>query len=144
MYSLTSLFLQAGDAALFNLSLLTSDVYALIFAFFIEHVTPNWLYFMAFTVIFGGLICYHAQPVPTKAHTLRLDILDEGGFDLGGSPGQGVWMDGRAEGQPSEFFKLREACGNSGSTYCGSGEGMSDCSATGSLSSTPDYDLWSL
>ncbi|CAN0300855.1 unnamed protein product, partial [Laminaria digitata] len=44
MYSWTSLFLLAGDAAMFNLSLLTSDVYALVFAFFVEHVTPNWLY----------------------------------------------------------------------------------------------------
>ena len=69
MYSWTSLFLLAGDAALFNLSLLTSDVYALIFAFFIEHVTPNWLYFLAFTVIFAGLICYHTQPVPCLLYT---------------------------------------------------------------------------
>lgn len=144
MYSWTSLFLQAGDAAMFNLSLLTSDVYALIFAFVVEHVTPNWLYFLAFTVIFGGLICYHAQPLPTKAHTLRLDILHGDAFDLGESPGQGMWLDGRAEGVPGEFFKLREPSGNSGSTYCGSGEGMSDCSITGSLSPTPDYDLWSL
>lgn len=144
MYSWTSLFLLAGDAALFNLSLLTSDVYALIFAFFIEHVTPNWLYFLAFTVIFAGLICYHTQPVPTKAHVLRLDILHGDAFDLGGSPGQGLWLDGHAEGSPCEFFKLREPCGNSGSTYYGSGEGMSDCSGTGSLSPTPDYHLWSL
>src|SRR5690349_13339001 len=33
MYTQTSLFLCTGDAALFNLSLLTSDLYAVLFAF---------------------------------------------------------------------------------------------------------------
>lgn len=67
MYSWTSLFLQASDAALFNLSLLTADIYALIFAYIVEHNIPSWIYFVAFAVIFTGLLVYHAQPPVTKA-----------------------------------------------------------------------------
>ncbi|CAM9202490.1 unnamed protein product [Scytosiphon promiscuus] len=79
MYSWTSLFLLAGDAALFNLSLLTSDVYALLFAYVVEQITPDWLYFVAFAVIFWGLIVYHLQPPPTSADpSLRLDFLGGG------------------------------------------------------------------
>jgi Solute carrier family 35 len=40
-----------SDSALFNLSLLTSDLYGLLFAYFIEGKRLSWLYFVSFAVI---------------------------------------------------------------------------------------------
>jgi Solute carrier family 35 len=42
---------QQSDSALFNLSLLTSDLYGLLFAYFIEGKRLSWLYFVSFAVI---------------------------------------------------------------------------------------------
>lgn len=71
MYSLTSLFLTVSDSTNFNLSLLTSDIYAVIFSFFIFHRMVNWLYFVAFAVIFLGLLFYghEEQPMPKRDKT---------------------------------------------------------------------------
>lgn len=71
LYTWTSFFLKGGDAAMFNISLLTSDIYALVFAIFVEHATLNWLYFAAFVLIFLGIVLYHSQPIPTKAEESR-------------------------------------------------------------------------
>jgi Solute carrier family 35 len=40
-----------GDAALFNLGLLTSDMYGMLFAYFIEKQSFSWLYVLAFAII---------------------------------------------------------------------------------------------
>ncbi|CAM9417503.1 unnamed protein product [Discosporangium mesarthrocarpum] len=61
LYSWTSLFLQVGDAALFNLSLLTADAYTLIFAYVVEHVSLHLTYFAAFLLIGAGLVVYHSE-----------------------------------------------------------------------------------
>lgn len=119
MYSWTSLFLQAGDAAMFNLSLLTSDVYALLFAFLVEHVTPDSLYFVAFAVIFCGLVLYHFQPAPTKVLTEGVELIvgdleGEGGVDM--SPENGL-SPGYPSGKENIFFVEQEVSRNSG-TYC--------------------------
>jgi solute carrier family 35, member F1/2 len=58
MYSTTSFFLKTSDAALFNLSLLTSDVYAVIFAFFMYGDSVHWLYYVAFSLTASGLVVY--------------------------------------------------------------------------------------
>jgi solute carrier family 35, member F1/2 len=64
MYINTSAFLQQGDAILFNLSLLTSDVYAVIFSYFITgHLVP-WMYFFAFFLVAVGLYTYHSEKPP--------------------------------------------------------------------------------
>lgn len=64
MYTNTTSFLQHGDAVLFNLSLLTSDVYAVIFTYFFSGYLVSWLYFIAFGLVIVGLIIYHSQPAP--------------------------------------------------------------------------------
>lgn len=51
MYINTTIFLQSNDAILFNLSLLTSDVYAVIFTYFYEGYLVSWLYFIAFSLV---------------------------------------------------------------------------------------------
>ncbi|CAE8606459.1 unnamed protein product, partial [Polarella glacialis] len=44
MYVLTSVFLVSADAALFNLSLLTSDVYSVLFSYIVQHQRFGWTY----------------------------------------------------------------------------------------------------
>ena len=58
MYSAASLFLRTSDAALFNLSLLTSDIYAVIFSYFVFGATVHWLYYVAFALTGTGLVVY--------------------------------------------------------------------------------------
>lgn len=58
MYSTTSFFLRTSDAALFNLSLLTSDIYAVIFAFVVYGDSVHWLYYIAFSLTASGLVLY--------------------------------------------------------------------------------------
>jgi solute carrier family 35 protein F1/2 len=64
MYTNTTAFLQHGDAVLFNLSLLTSDVYAVVFTYFFSGYLVSWLYFVAFALVIVGLVLYHSQPAP--------------------------------------------------------------------------------
>jgi drug/metabolite transporter (DMT)-like permease len=64
MYTNTTAFLQHGDAVLFNLSLLTSDVYAVVFSYFFSGYFVGWLYFVAFALVIVGLLLYHSQPRP--------------------------------------------------------------------------------
>ena len=58
MYSITPIFLRHYDATLLNLSVLTSDVYAVIAGvkLFGEHL--HFLYFFAFAVVVAGVFVY--------------------------------------------------------------------------------------
>jgi hypothetical protein len=64
MYTNTTSFLQKGDAILFNLGLLTSDVYAVIFTYFFKGYLVSWLYFLAFALVIVGLVIYHSEEAP--------------------------------------------------------------------------------
>jgi solute carrier family 35 protein F1/2 len=66
MYTNTSAFLQYGDSTLFNLSLLTSDVYAILFSYFFYGSLVKWLYFLAFALVAIGLIIYHSAKSPAQ------------------------------------------------------------------------------
>ena len=66
-YVQTSLVLKAADSALFNLSLLSSDVYAVIFSWLITGHLVSWLYFLAFGLVAAGIWLYHTAPTPTPA-----------------------------------------------------------------------------
>lgn len=46
---------------MFNLSTLTSDVYAIIFGIFLFGKKLSYLYFIAFVIICGGLIIYNVK-----------------------------------------------------------------------------------
>jgi len=59
LYSLTPFMMILGSATLFNLSLLTSDVYAIIVGIFLFDSKPSFLYFIAFAIIITGLILYN-------------------------------------------------------------------------------------
>lgn len=57
---------------MFNLSLLTSDMWAVLFRVFIYHQKVDWLYFVSFLVVGIGLIIYSTTEkklVPASATT---------------------------------------------------------------------------
>ena len=61
-----SIVLQRNDSTYFNLSLLTSDIYALIATYFLLNSSVHWLYFLSFACVVIGLIVYHAVDSPTE------------------------------------------------------------------------------
>lgn len=65
MYTRASLFLKDCDAALLNLSLLTSDVYAVIFSYLCYGYLVSWFYFLAFGLACTGLVIYSTAASPT-------------------------------------------------------------------------------
>jgi len=60
MYVLTSFFLQRADATLFNLCLLSSDLWAILAAVCFFGATLSWLYFVALALIVVGLVLYNS------------------------------------------------------------------------------------
>ena len=66
MYCVTSKFLQEGDALLFNLSTLTSDIYGVAFQVFLFHSTPHWLYGVAFVLVLCGVLIYGDEPLAAR------------------------------------------------------------------------------
>jgi len=64
LYTIAPLLYRMASSAYFNLSLLTSDFYSLLFGLFLFQFKPFWLYFPAFAVVVTGLIVYfwHARP----------------------------------------------------------------------------------
>ena len=65
MYTRASAYLKHSDAAYLNLSLLTSDVYAVIFSFCVYGFLVPWLYFVAFSFASIGLVVYSLADSPT-------------------------------------------------------------------------------
>jgi solute carrier family 35, member F1/2 len=80
-YVNASIIIQFNDATYFNLSLLTSDIYALIFAYFVFHTAVHWLYFLSFALVVIGLIIYHSISPPTGHDPVSIVDDDE---DLSG------------------------------------------------------------
>jgi solute carrier family 35 protein F1/2 len=71
MYSLVPLLLTLSGSAFFNLSLLTSDVYAIIFGVFLFGKIPSVLYFIAFVIILVGLCFYNIKNNPVMYSKLE-------------------------------------------------------------------------
>lgn len=65
MYVLTALFMSRCDATAFNLSMLTSDAWALLFGVVLFHQRLGWLYFVAAAIVVSGIIVYNSAPSPT-------------------------------------------------------------------------------
>jgi len=66
MYSVVPYMLVLSGATLFNLSLLTSDVFAIIAAIFFFHRLPSVFYFVSLAVIVLGLILYNLRSQPAS------------------------------------------------------------------------------
>ncbi|KAK4776973.1 hypothetical protein SAY86_005661 [Trapa natans] len=57
-YSLAPFVLKMSGAALFNLSLLTSDMWAVVVRIFIYRQEVDWIYYLSFLMVVIGLILY--------------------------------------------------------------------------------------
>ncbi|KAF4320288.1 hypothetical protein JM18_005056 [Phytophthora kernoviae] len=78
MYTSTSIFLTTGDAAVFNLSLLTSDFFAVVAAKYLFDEELSNLYFVGFSLIIAGVYVYNRSAPPTTAAscTEAFDVQD--------------------------------------------------------------------
>ncbi|GAB4834163.1 hypothetical protein Ancab_032427 [Ancistrocladus abbreviatus] len=74
-YSLVPILLKISGSAMLNLSLLTSDMWAVLIRIFAYHEKVDWLYFLAFAAVAVGLLVYSwGQKVEDKAY---LEVADE-------------------------------------------------------------------
>ncbi|GMY25170.1 solute carrier family 35 member F2-like [Fagus crenata] len=69
-YSFVPFVLKLSGATMFNLSILTSDMWAVVIRIFFYHQQVDWLYYLAFAMVVVGLIIYSTTeknfvPVPT-------------------------------------------------------------------------------
>ncbi|KAF7729715.1 hypothetical protein EC973_003793 [Apophysomyces ossiformis] len=67
LYSLAPVMFRLGSALLYNLSLLTSDFYGLIFGLGLFGYQVTFLYPIAYVVIIIGIAIYHIFPAPVPA-----------------------------------------------------------------------------
>ena len=58
LYTVAPILYRMASSAYYNISLLTSDFYGLLFGLFLFHYSVYWLYFIAFAVVVGGLVVY--------------------------------------------------------------------------------------
>lgn len=58
MYSIAPFVLKMSGSTMLNLSLLTSDAYAILFGVFLFGKKLTYLYFISLVVIIGGLLMY--------------------------------------------------------------------------------------
>ena len=63
-YSGAAFFLLLSEAAFFNLSLLTGDLWTVIFSVTAQHIIPGPLFFVALVLIVGGVVIYEMAPSP--------------------------------------------------------------------------------
>ncbi|KAF9228202.1 DUF914-domain-containing protein [Gyrodon lividus] len=74
VYTIQPYLFRVASSAYFNISLLTSDFYGLLFGLFLFHYSPYWLYFPAFVVVVTGLLVYfwHATPEEQGPSDVRI------------------------------------------------------------------------
>ncbi|XP_015386805.1 uncharacterized protein LOC102631480 isoform X2 [Citrus sinensis] len=83
-YTLAPFVLKLSGATMFNLSLLTADMWAVVFRICFYHQKVDWLYFLAFGIVVIGLIIYSTtekdlNPMPdleNRISDLQYQILD--------------------------------------------------------------------
>ena len=59
-----SRFLLLSESALLNLSLLSGDLWAVVFSVIEEHVMPTYIFFISFAIIVSGVVVYEMAPSP--------------------------------------------------------------------------------
>ena len=63
-YAGASRFLQVSEAAFFNLSLLTGDMWSVAFSIIAEHIVPHPFFFVALVLTLSGVFIYEMAPSP--------------------------------------------------------------------------------
>ncbi|KAI0821548.1 hypothetical protein BC629DRAFT_1461872 [Irpex lacteus] len=66
LYTVAPILYRMASSAYYNLSLLSSDFYGLLFGLFLFHYSVYWLYFPAFAVVIIGLIIYFWVATPEE------------------------------------------------------------------------------
>ncbi|TFK26183.1 DUF914 domain membrane protein [Coprinopsis marcescibilis] len=74
LYTVAPILYRLASSAYFNLSLLSSDFYGLLFGLFLYHYSPYWLYFISFVVITAGLIVYFWHSTPEEQGILNIQL----------------------------------------------------------------------
>ncbi|EIN06096.1 DUF914-domain-containing protein [Punctularia strigosozonata HHB-11173 SS5] len=72
LYTVAPLLYRMASSAYYNLSLLSSDFYGLLFGLFLFHYKPYWLYFIAFAVVIVGLVVYFWHSTPEEQGELDI------------------------------------------------------------------------
>ncbi|XP_030508219.2 uncharacterized protein LOC115722968 [Cannabis sativa] len=67
-YSLVPILLKTNGSTMLNLSLLTSDMWAVIIRIFAYHEKVDWMYFLAFAAVSVGLIIYSGGDKEENPH----------------------------------------------------------------------------
>lgn len=76
-YSVAPFILRLGGSALLNLSLLTSDMWAVVIRVFAYHQVVDWLFFVAFATVGVGLATYSASDGSSGSRSSREDSVVE-------------------------------------------------------------------
>ncbi|KAI0091712.1 hypothetical protein BDY19DRAFT_991391 [Irpex rosettiformis] len=71
LYTVAPILYRMASSAYYNLSLLSSDFYGLLFGLFLFHYRVYWLYFIAFAVVIIGLIIYFWVATPEEQGKLN-------------------------------------------------------------------------
>lgn len=66
LYTVAPILYRMASSAYYNLSLLSSDFYGLLFGLFLFHYKVYWLYFVAFVVVIAGLVVYFWSATPEE------------------------------------------------------------------------------
>ena len=66
MYSIVPLTLKLTSAAVFNISLLTSDFYTFLFGIFLFGLKLDYHYFLAYSLVVVGIVVYSWKVVPHR------------------------------------------------------------------------------
>jgi len=66
LYTVAPILYRMASSAYYNLSLLSSDFYGLLFGLFLFHYRVYWLYFIAFFVVIIGLVIYFWAATPEE------------------------------------------------------------------------------
>lgn len=85
MYSLVPVLIARSSAVLFNLSLLTADVYSFVIGILFFKIEFYWLYFPAFVAVLAGIVIY------TRAPERRGDAETDGPLVVKGKGDPGQW-----------------------------------------------------
>lgn len=87
-YAGASRFLLVSEAAFFNLSLLTGDLWSVLFSIVAERIVPQPLFFVALVFVLSGVVLYEMAPSPVmedrhaQVKAERLTQLEEDDNDL--------------------------------------------------------------
>ncbi|MBA0827575.1 hypothetical protein Goarm_012347, partial [Gossypium armourianum] len=75
-YSFVPVLLKMSGSTMLNLSLLTSDMWAVVIRIFAYHEKVDWMYFLAFVAVAVGLIIYSGGDKDDDQS--RADVADQG------------------------------------------------------------------